>query len=630
MAGVRHRFDDIRHARNAGAFPAISQRGLFVIRHDNLLSDISAHQERRGGAHRAGTLTAGPLSTMQWYLEDYFKGRGVLTIETGCGASTVLFAHYADRHTVFCYDDRKDENSSVTFVTEFASFPHDRVEWIFGPTQRTIPTYSFKDHVDLVLIDGPHGFPFAELEYYYLYPLLKPGGVLIIDDIHIPTLNNLFRFLCQDDMFYLGTVTATTAFFHRSHAPVLNPLGDDWWLQRYNMQRFPAYSNAWKPGLTIPFDLTFDERMLDLDRFFLRGFILVDGKPVTESPLSIVRIPVEPAQSGKVVIEVDVEFVAPDQRTAAGFEIFINLESGGTTIFTEGAPARRTITLQVTLANSNEIEIKFHSFGLRHAQDIPGFSSTSFDIREPGVLLHGVAVRRADEDVVNHISMRQGAIVSFTSGMNRFHFFVDHQEDSIQGYHMAGRFYEEEELKLIARHVKSGSRILDIGANIGNHTIYFEKVIGAAQVIPIEPLPRAIELLKLNAALNGLTKTDMSLLGVALSDKQTSGSASTVDSRNLGGTIVTPNGRGSIPVENGDQLLAGRSFDFIKIDVEGHELNVINGLKKLIIANKPLIFIEVINENIEKLKDIMNQLGYVCQEEYRRYQLMTNLLFLHK
>ncbi len=47
--------------------------------------------------------------------------------------------------------------------------------------------YTHGDPYDCVLIDGPHGYPFPDMEYYYFYPLIKPGGILIIDDIHIPS-----------------------------------------------------------------------------------------------------------------------------------------------------------------------------------------------------------------------------------------------------------------------------------------------------------------------------------------------------------------------------------------------------------------------------------------------------------
>jgi FkbM family methyltransferase len=57
--------------------------------------------------------------------------------------------------------------------------------------------------------------------------------------------------------------------------------------------------------------------------------------------------------------------------------------------------------------------------------------------------------------------------------------------------------------------------VLDVGANIGNHTVFFEKILGASKVIPIEPVSRAIDLLRLNVSLNRLMRTDLCYLGVA-------------------------------------------------------------------------------------------------------------------
>jgi hypothetical protein len=80
-----------------------------------------------------------------------------------------------------------------------------------------------------------------------LYPLIKPGGILVIDDIHIPTIRHLFNFLREDDMFRLDRVVSMTAFFQRSEAALFDPEGDGWWLQLYNMRRFPAYPDGATP-----------------------------------------------------------------------------------------------------------------------------------------------------------------------------------------------------------------------------------------------------------------------------------------------------------------------------------------------------------------------------------------------
>jgi hypothetical protein len=109
-----------------------------------------------------------------------------------------------------------------------------------GPTQVTLPLHTFTDRLQLVLIDGPHAYPYPDLEYYYLYPHLDRDALLIVDDIHIPTISHMFDFIRADEIFALQEVIETTAFFRRTSAPAFSPFGDGWWTQRYNARAFEA------------------------------------------------------------------------------------------------------------------------------------------------------------------------------------------------------------------------------------------------------------------------------------------------------------------------------------------------------------------------------------------------------
>lgn len=116
------------------------------------------------------------------------------------------------------------------------------VTFVEGPTQATLPQHRFIEKLQLALIDGPHGYPFPELEYYFLYPHLETGARLILDDIHIPTVHNLFQFLRRDAMFELDDVVQTTAFLTRTSAPTFDPFGDGWWQQGYNARPLLRYT----------------------------------------------------------------------------------------------------------------------------------------------------------------------------------------------------------------------------------------------------------------------------------------------------------------------------------------------------------------------------------------------------
>jgi len=166
------------------------------------------------------------------------------SVETGSGASTLLLSHLSDRHLVFALDAG---NGSVTNIRRSPLLRPGAVIFVEGPTQSTLPSYRFTAALDLVLIDGPHAYPFPDLEYYFLYPHLKAGGILILDDIHIPTVHHLFQFVRRDAMFELDQVVDTTAFFTRTSAPVFDPFGDGWRKQNYNAS--PLLRYTWREKL---------------------------------------------------------------------------------------------------------------------------------------------------------------------------------------------------------------------------------------------------------------------------------------------------------------------------------------------------------------------------------------------
>lgn len=158
------------------------------------------------------------------------------TVETGTGRSSLLFSHLSLDHTVFTIKD----TVSLRAVRSSPLLNNDVVHFIEGPTQLTLSRFQFKHSIQVALIDGPHAYPFPDLEYYHIYPHLEIGGFLILDDINIPSIFNLFSFLEEDVMFKLVEIVGNTAFFQRTGTPVFDPIGDAWWTQRYNVSRFPV------------------------------------------------------------------------------------------------------------------------------------------------------------------------------------------------------------------------------------------------------------------------------------------------------------------------------------------------------------------------------------------------------
>jgi hypothetical protein len=184
--------------------------------------------------HLAGTVDPSVLQAIAKYTNETKISHSV---ETGSGKTTVLFSHISLDHKVFAVDAG---NKSIDAVRSHPLFNSKVVEFIEGPTQKTLPQYQFDHKIQVALIDGPHGYPFPDLEYYYLYPHIAEGGLLIVDDIHIATIRNLFNFLKEDAMFELLEVVQQTAFFRRTAEELFSPIEDGWWLQNYNKVRFPV------------------------------------------------------------------------------------------------------------------------------------------------------------------------------------------------------------------------------------------------------------------------------------------------------------------------------------------------------------------------------------------------------
>ncbi len=176
------------------------------------------------------------------------------TAETGCGLSTVLLSTIADCHTCFTIA----AGNSLELVQNVPYLRRDRVNFVIGPSQVTVPRHSFMRPLDFVLIDGPHGFPFPYLEYYFFYPRIRRGGLLVVDDIHIPTIRQMYDVLRDDKMWLHVEDVLTTAFFRRTAAPLFDPYGDGWERQQFNQRHFgdpnmmDLYCPGWRDAMPPP------------------------------------------------------------------------------------------------------------------------------------------------------------------------------------------------------------------------------------------------------------------------------------------------------------------------------------------------------------------------------------------
>lgn len=171
--------------------------------------------------------------------------------------------------------------------------------------------------------------------------------------------------------------------------------------------------------------------------------------------------------------------------------------------------------------------------------------------------------------------------------------------DLIQRSHLAGQFFEAEPLSRLHGLVAPGARIVDVGANVGNHVVWYAQHLAPAAILPVEPNPAAIRLLDENIAANGIGPViDRRGIGLGLGRAAGRFRAETPDADNLGATALMPDRAGDLRVVTLDALLGDMRVDFLKIDAEGMELDVLAGAARTIARDRPVIWIEIQRPNI--------------------------------
>ena len=154
--------------------------------------------------------------------------------------------------------------------------------------------------------------------------------------------------------------------------------------------------------------------------------------------------------------------------------------------------------------------------------------------------------------------------------------------------------YEELEAKIMEEKITVGSIVVDVGANIGLHTLNMARMVGnTGQVFAFEPDPSNFEILGKNVKINNYQ--NIILEKKAIGDKH--GRTTLYQSDHPGNHRLFPQtkqAKGEVEVELTsldkyfiDSNLAEK-INFIKIDVEGLEFSVLNGMKNILKNNKKI------------------------------------------
>lgn len=194
----------------------------------------------------------------------------------------------------------------------------------------------------------------------------------------------------------------------------------------------------------------------------------------------------------------------------------------------------------------------------------------------------------------------------------------------------AEQIYERDTLEFLRDRVldltsAAQSAAIDVGANIGNHSLFLSDLFG--QVLAFEPNPLARALLRLNVEMNGITNVEVRPVG--LSDRNGTatlefdplnlGAASTRELRAMRSIAR----RSTIDLMIGDEAVdAALKIGFIKIDVEGAEEAVLRGLEQTLRTHAPVVMMEQWPEVIDRAGtspsvSFLRELGYSMREIQR-------------
>ena len=168
----------------------------------------------------------------------------------------------------------------------------------------------------------------------------------------------------------------------------------------------------------------------------------------------------------------------------------------------------------------------------------------------------------------------------------------------------------EPEYDLLPELVGSGDWVLDIGANMGHYTLELARLVGQrGRVISLEPMTRPFAQLTGLIARTGLK--NVTLLNAAASDSCRL-AAMEIPSTNDGLPLfyqasLQEGGSVQVMTIRIDDLAIEGPVSLIKVDVEGHEVPVLHGMKELIQRCRPVLIVE---DSSPAIREFLMPLGY--------------------
>ncbi len=188
--------------------------------------------------------------------------------------------------------------------------------------------------------------------------------------------------------------------------------------------------------------------------------------------------------------------------------------------------------------------------------------------------------------------------------------------------------YEEDTNRILKEYVKPGDVVIEAGANIGSETLILSKLVGnSGMVYGFEPSPYVFDRLKINIQINELQNVKAYDVALGEDDKMITfnifpkGYCNSGMSSKYLETSVTK--KIDVKQQTLDTFIAENNINkvsFLKMDIQGAELDLIKGASKTLEKFHPIIFSEAYDDQIDTklLYEILKSLNYTV------YKLVPN------
>ena len=198
---------------------------------------------------------------------------------------------------------------------------------------------------------------------------------------------------------------------------------------------------------------------------------------------------------------------------------------------------------------------------------------------------------------------------TFAYNGQEYHFQSLVAGDHFDRWYRKGKTFYELRLLEAIRARKLVGTYVDVGSNIGNHSVYFMTQCLCSELICIEPKPELREVFQQNLVNNGCAPFPLVLHPVAVSNETCRVAMSPVSESNA---RVVSQGAGDVQAHSLDiPLGAIQGVAVLKLDIEGYECKAIEGAKNFLRRNRPLIAAELQDSaQFRAFKELLAPYGY--------------------